>query len=848
MRRLLSWMRVGLTDLRGDMRRFGILIACLALGTGVIAAVGSVGAGFVQAVERDATTMMGGDLGAALSDRAASAEELAFLQTLGEITHVVDTTARGVAGENTVFLDLIAVDENYPLLGEVKSPQLSSGEKPDALLTVKDGVFGAIVDPVLLDRLELDLGGRFFIGEAEFEIRGTLQSLPDSAIRGFQLGLTTLIPVVALAEMGELRTPMPGLLTHYRYKIVLDNMAYEDAAAAIAERFDEEDWEIRSPREAAGDLVHFYDLFSRFLMIVGLSSLLVGGVGVSNGVSAYISERQRSIATLRSMGATGSRIMVHFLTQIGVLTLVGVALGVAFGAVASLILLPFVGNIININLPALVDIPSLLTAAGFGILAGFAFSYLPLIGAQKVSPALLFRSLGTTMPQMSWRTMVKPQVVVPIAIAVAGIFLLAVLITNRISLVGFYALGVFASFVLLRGSGWMLQRALRLIPPTSFTALRNALRNIYHPGSSAPVVIVSIGMGLAMLLVISLLNNNLQSQLLGAVSRDAPTFVALDLFPDEVEALEQLAKEDDNIVQFQSSAMLRGSVSKVNGVDAATLTDVGEEAMFLLSGEIPLTWVREMPPATTSIEGEWWPADYDGPQLISLRQTIKSQLRVEVGDTIQFKLFGDVVDTKIANFREYEWQNGINFMVTFSPGPIEAFPFNYLGIIKAAEGAEKITERKLARLFPDLSFIPIGDALSQMAGVLARLGAAVKVVGGLAVINGLLVLAGTMAAGRKQREAEAIIQKVLGATRVEILWVFVIEYGLLGAFAALIASGVGIFSAWAITESIMDVKFGVDPMLILFVVVGAVLLTIATGAATTWQALSSRPAQVLRNA
>ncbi|HHG89916.1 MAG TPA: FtsX-like permease family protein, partial [Devosia sp.] len=636
MNRLGGWMRVGLSDLRGDMRRFGILIACLALGTGVIAAVGSVGAGFVQAVERDATTMMGGDLGAALSERAANAEELDFLQSLGEITHVVDTTARGVAGENTVFLDLLAVDENYPLRGEVKSPQLLPGQKPDVLLVETNGIYGAIVDPVLLDRLGLDLGERFFIGQAEFEIRGTLISVPDSAVRGFQLGLTTLIPTKALEKIGELRSPMPGLLTHYRYKIILDELTYEEAAAAIAQRFDDEEWEVRSPREAAGDLVHFYDLFSRFLMIVGLSSLLVGGVGVSNGVSAYISERQRSIATLRSLGATGPRILVHFLTQIGVLTLVGVALGVAFGAIASLILLPFVGNAININLPALIDFPSLLTAAGFGILAGFAFSYLPLMRAQKVSPALLFRSLGATMPQTDWRTMLKVQVVVPILIAGGGIFWLAVLTTNRLSLVAYYTLGVIASFVLLRGSGWLLQQGLRKVPPIPLASVRNALRNIYHPGSSAPVVIVSIGMGLAMLLVIALLNNNLQSQLLGAVSRDAPTFVALDLFPDEVEALKRLSQQDENIVEFQSSAMLSGSVSKVNGVDAATLTDVGEEAMFLLSGEIPLTGAREMPPATTAIEGEWWPADYDGPQLVSLRQTIKSQLGVKVGDTIQF--------------------------------------------------------------------------------------------------------------------------------------------------------------------------------------------------------------------
>ncbi len=361
-------------------------------------------------------------------------------------------------------------------------------------------------------------------------------------------------------------------------------------------------------------------------------------------------------------------------------------------------------------------------------------------------------------------------------------------------------------------------------------------------------MIVSIGMGLAMLLVISLLNNNLSSQLLGAVARDAPTFVALDLFPDEVEALSEMARTDPDMTGFSTSPMLRGAVTEINGVAASELTDLGGEAMFLLSGEIPLTWRAKMPESTLSIEGDWWPEDYQGPPLISLRTTLKSQLGLAVGDIVQFKIFGDLVDAKIANFRDYQWQNGINFMVTFAPGALDAYPSGELGTIKAAKGSEKVLERKLVRMYPDVSFIPIGDALNQVASVLGRLGAAVNVVGGLAVINGLLVLAGTMAAGRKQREADATIQKVLGATRSQVLSVFVLEYGLLGAFGALIASVVGIGAAWAITLSVLEVDFAVDPLLILYVVSGAVILTIATGALTTWQALSIPPAQALRNA
>jgi len=848
MNRLLDWMRVGLLDLRGDLRRFGVLIVCLALGTAAIAAVGSVGAGLKLAVVRDATTLMGGDLEAARPDRDATAEELAFLRTLGQVTSVVDTNVRGVAGDNSAFIDLVAVGDNYPLLGDVISPQLPPGEKPAVLLAERDGRFGAIVDVVLLDRLGIELGGQFQIGGRTFEARGTLTSLPDGAVRGFHLGLTAVISSAALAATTEVRQPLPGLLTQHRYKVLLDGLSYDDAAAAIAAEFNDVDWTARNPHDAAGNLARYYDLFARFLLIVGLSSLLVGGVGVSNGVTAYIGERQRSIATMRSLGATGARILVHFLTQIGILTALGVGLGVAAGAATSALALPMLGRALSVNLPASIDPIALLTASGFGLLAGFAFSYLPLVRAQKVSPALLFRSLGSIMPKPARREMMQPAVLLPILAAVAGIYWLAVVTTSDIGLVNTYALGVVLSFLLLRGSAWLLQRGLQLIPPLPVASIRYALRNIHRPGSTAPVVIMSLGLGLAMLLVIALLNSNLHSQLLGAVSRDAPTFVATDMFEDEVAAFEAMEQSEPLMTRFESSPMLRGTVTGVGGVDPAILKNVPEEAAYLLGGEIPITWLRDLPGDTTVVDGAWWPADYTGPPLISLRSTMKSQLGLEVGDVVQIELFGDTIDATVANFRDYQWQNGINFMITFSPGAIELYPFTFLGTIKAAAGHEKELERLLTRTFPEIGLIPIGDALSQAVSILGQLATGVNIVGGLAVINGLLVLAGTMAAGRKQREADATIHKVLGATRTDVVVVFALEYGLLGAFGALVATLVGILAAWAITLRALEVGFTVDPVLIVLVVGGAVLMTVAAGAITTWRALSTSPSQFLREA
>jgi len=847
MNRLISWIRAGLRDLRGDLRRFGVLIACLALGTSVIAAVGSVGSGLKGAVDRDAVTLMGGDLELSRPDRDATEAELDYFKSLGQVTHIVDTNAHATANDENAFVDLLAVSDSYPLRGQVVSPQLKPGEKPAVLLGERDGHFGAIVDPVLFDKLGIALGGSFSVGKTSFEVRGILGSLPDGAVRGFSLGVTVVISTEALATMSDLRPPLPGLLTQHHYKLVLsDGLGFEEAAAEVAAKLDDPEWKIRSPRDAAGRLVRYYDLFSSFLLIVGLSSLLVGGVGVSNGVSAYVTERQESIAILRSLGATGLRIVVHFLTQIAVLTAVGVGLGVVAGALASYLLLPIVGQALGVGLPPSIEPVPLLIAAGFGFLSGFAFSYLPLMGARAVSPALLFRSLGATMPRLRWRTLLTSRSLIPLVLAAIGIFVLAVVTTGDLVLVSYYALGVVVSFLLLRLTGLGLQWVLRKMPAFGNVDVRHALRNIYRPGSAAPVVIVSVGLGLAVLLIIALLESNLYNQLLGAVSRDAPTFVATDLFDDEAAVLEDMAKDSPDFVNVSVNPMLRGAIVGINGKPPPSPADLPEESAFLLSGEVPFTWLADLPAHSTVVGGKWWPADYSGPPLVSLRSTMRDELGLKIGDTLQIRLFGQIIDARIANFRDYQWQNGINFMVTFSPGMIEDFPATLLAGIKAAPGKEKTVERALARAFPDVSFIPIGDTLNKVADVLGQLGTAVTIVGGLAVINGLLVLAGTMAAGRKRREADAVIQKVLGATRIGVLKAFVLEYGLLGAFAAIIASIVGNAAAWAITQTTLEVDFVPDPALIAGVILGAIAMTVAAGAATTWRALSTRPAQFLR--
>jgi putative ABC transport system permease protein len=854
MNRLSNWVRVALVDLRGDLRRFGILLACLALGTGTIAGVSSVGAALQQAIMRDANTLLGGDIEVSRADRRADAAEMEYFRTLGTVAETMDSNARGDAADgsgNTAFLDILAVDTNYPLLGNVVSPQLPPGDKPGTLLAQKDGVWGALIDPVLQDRLGIGIGGKFTVNGVTYEARGLLQSVPDGAVRGFHLGLTTMLPIESVSAESTARPPLPGLLTQHRYKIALneDEGDYTVAMPKVQGHFLADPlWKVRSPYEAAGALARFYDLFIQFLLIVGLSSLLVGGVGISNAVSAYIGERQRSIATLRSLGATGPRILVHFFTQIGILSLVGIVIGLVIGAALTAIALPVLGRILSVNLPPTIDWPSLGTALTFGILAAFAFSYLPLVRAEKLKPAMLFRTVGTSVQNLSTRQYFEPGVILPLLVSGLGIFGLAWFTTKSFSLVFWYAVGVVGAFLLLRAAGWLLQLALRAMPAMPNTTWRNAFRGIYRTGSPAPVVIMSLGLGLAMLLVIIILSANLRNQLLGEVQRDAPTFVATDLFDDEIVDLQEFLDSTGVITNFQHSPMIRAAVTKVNGVPSEDIENVSEETQYLLTGEILMTWAAELPSDSRVTDGTWWAADYEGPALVSLRDKTQADLGLKVGDTIELTLFGETLEAEIANFREFQFQSGLNFMVTASPGTFGDFPGTNLSTIKTAPGEEKNIERALAQRYPDITFIPVGDALNQAATILSQLSTAVNIVGGLAVINGLLVLAGTMAAGRKQREADAVVNKVLGSTRGDVVKVFALEYALLGAFSALLATGVGTAGALGIMRAAqMDVGFSVDPTLVVGVMVGAIVLTIATGALTTWSALSTRPAQYLRS-
>lgn len=842
-RSLLSLVRVAISDLRGGFRSLWILIACIAMGVATVAMVGAVGASLQTALARDARLLLGGDIEFRLTHRPAEPAERTVFAGLGNVSEVVDFTGRAQYQGVSVLAMVRAVDTAYPLRGAVEAQ--GDGTLAEQL-GLRDGIRGILVDPRFTDRLGVAIGDRIRLGKAEFEIRGILIGVPDQVSQGVAIGFPLLMSTDGLSATEILQ---PGSLARYRYKIELaDPTGAPSAAQTVAESFPQAGWRVSLPGDATEELARYFELLRRFLTVVGLSALLVGGLGVAHAVSAYVTERQRSIATMKALGATRSRVMLHFLTQVLVLTLIGVFLGIAISATFTLAVLPLLGPMVGLPLTPAIDAQSILSSTAFGLLAGFLFAYLPLNRADAMRPAQLFRSAGSVVSgPKGVALLLRPRTLLPMLGALAVLFAVAVIDTGRIEIVFWYAVGALVAFLVLRVAAALLQRGLRLLPPAPHAVVRNAIKSIHRPGSPAPAVILSLGLGVALLLLIALVENNLRHQLDPEVRVDAPDFLYMDLFEDEVADLMALAASDDRIADFTPVPLVRASSFTINGKAPPELKEPPKDLTLYFGDEQPLTYAGDLPSGSRVTSGEWWPADYAGLPLVSVADDLRRLLGLKLGDEITFEIFGQPVSTRIASFRAYVWQRGgINFPYVLSPGALDGYPISHFGLLTARDGALTELQSDLVAAYPELVFLPIEEAIDAVRDLMDTVASAISTVGGVALVSGALVLAGAVAAGRRQREADSIVAKVLGATRSDLVIAFLIEYGLVAGLAAVLAALLGVAGAWAFVSVVLQSDVLVDPLLIVLVVPLALLFTVGVGAAITWSALSSRPASFLR--
>ena len=833
-------LRLARREFRSGLVGFRVFLACLTLGVAAIAGVGSVSESLLEGLRQNGRAILGGDLELRLSNRPAGEAELAYFKQKADLSELVSmrTMARSLAPEgNRVLAELRAVDDKHPLYGALR---IGEGEPLDRALEQREGVWGAAVGEALVSRLALALGDRFRIGTLDYELRSVIESEPDRASRGFVLGPTVMVERASLAETG---LEQPGSMIRYTYRLRLppgsDVAAFR---AQLGEAFPEAGWRVRAADEAAPGLSRFILRLTTFLTLVGLTTLLVGGVGVGNAVKGYLDGRTATIATLKCLGAPSRLIHQTYLMQIMVLALLGSLLGAALGALAPLPVNALLSGRLGFEGTMGVYPAPLTLAVAFGLLTALAFSLWPLAKARKVPAASLFRDRVAPADGLpTGRGLITVGLV---ALALAGLAIATAEDHWLATLFVSAATGVLLSFHLIaRGLIALAKRA----PRSRHAALRLAVANLHRPGAPTASVILSLGLGLTVLVAVAEIEANLASWVEASLPKAAPAFYFIDIQPDQVEDFEAIVTGTEGVEAMRRVPMLRGRITAVNGTPPERLT-IPNDIAWVFRGDRGLTWTREPLEGSELTAGEWWPADYDGPPLMSLDAEVGELLGIGPGDRLSVNVLGRDVEVEIANLRRIEWSNlTINFVMVFSPGLLERAPQSHIATVHAAPEAEAGLERAVTDRFANVTPIRVKTAVETFSGLIANVSVAVRATAAVALLAGILVLAGAVAAGQQRRIYDAVVLKVLGATRRMTANAYFLEFLLMALATVVLAAVFGSLSAYFVLTELMDLEFTLIPEAAASTLLGGILLTSLFGFLGTWRALSQKAAPLLRN-
>ncbi|MEO6247672.1 MAG: ABC transporter permease [Sphingomicrobium sp.] len=838
-----AW-RMARRDLRGGpgglrLGGLGLMWLCLAISVAAIAAVLSLASSIDSAIAGNGRSLLGGDLVVRSAQRPASADELAALRRLGPVSASTTLRAMAVApgnkegGDKIALGELSSIDSAWPLAGQlVLAP---GGHRPAGA--------GVAVGHELAERLHLRVGDRLRIGYSTMTVSGIIEQMP--AMSGFAFAPPMLVDAAGLTATGLVQ---PGSLTNSSYRLLLPATSDPQAVGkAFQLAFPDGGWSVTDRNDAGQGTRRFVERVAEMLLLVALAALAIGGLGIASAASAFAASRRATVATLKLLGAGRRELAAMLGIEVALIAAAAILIGLAVGAVVPAL----AGSAIGSRLP-IAPAPhpqwfALAEAAAFGLLATIGAVWGPLAAAVATRPASLLRGdveeVGAEARSSRQRLLA---LVVP-TLALLGAAGLAVASAEDPR---FAASGVAAILVLglmFGAIGLLVRRSARALRHRGGPIVRLGIAALDRPGAATVRLSVALGLGLALLVTLASVAQSLLAEIDGNLPSRAPALFLIDIPAADEARFRALAATTAPGAELRLVPSLRGPVTAVKGVPVAELGDIPEGA-WILKGDRGLTFARDLPVGNRITAGEWWPADYRGPPLISLDANAATALKLKVGDTLTVAVLGRPIEARIASLREIDWRSmGFNFAIIFAPGVLEQAPFTLMATVAPAPGARTAAlEQQLARQLPMVSTIRVADIVAQVRTLLVALAGAVRVATGVALLLGVIVLAGAVVATRRARARDLVLLKLVGATRGQVLATQATEFALLGIVVTATAFAAGIGAARVLLATMLDLAFRPDWISLAALAIGAVVVTVGAALLAALPALTARPAMALR--
>jgi putative ABC transport system permease protein len=833
-------LRLAWRQARGGSRHLAAVFACVALGVGALVAVGTLAAGLEAALAREAKALLGGDVELRAA-RPLPAEAAAVVEQLTTGARVVPVRelvgmARNPASGDSVLVELKAPGPGYPLYGRlVTTPQAPLASMLDA--------DGAVVQRELLHRLGLAVGARLVVGSATLTIRGVVDAEPDRVA-----SLVTLGPRVFLSPAALDRTGLIGFGSRVRYRVLLglpSGASAGETRAALARALVDPAVRVAAYDEAQPGLRRFFSQLTSYLGLVGLASLLVGGIGVAAAVSAFVARQMPTLAAFKALGAETRLLVASYVVQTQAVALLGGLVGAAFGVAIQPLLAATLIGVVPFALETAPHAGTLARGVGMGLVTTLLCTWAPLASVRAVPPWMILRRDVDPAPRArrDWTTLA------PVGL---GLGALALWQAGSLRTGGVFVGASLAAMLALLGLARGLVLVARRLPRGRGLAWRQGLAALQRPGGHAPRVVVALGMAVMLLVAVALLESVLGHQIDHEQQRQAPSFFFLDVQPDQRELFAQLVERESGAPPVLTP-VVRGRLAAIEG-ERVTRKVVdrrrarGDEGTWYFTREYVLTWAAEPPTTNVLTRGRWWTADEAAARVrASIEETAARHLGLDLGSRVTFDVQGVPIEAEVMSIRRVDWQSlTTNFFVVLSPGALDGAPATWVATARVPTAAESGLQNAVIAAFPNVTAIPLRDVLERVASVLGQIGVAVRLVALFTLGTGLVVMAGALAATRSQRLYESVVLRTLGATRGVVARSFAVEYGILGAVAGIGGGVLAVVLAWIVVRWVIDAPWTLDPAPLVLGLAGTIGLALVVGFLTTFRLLGQKPLPVLR--
>lgn len=838
---LTSALRVAMRDMRGGARSLWLLAAGVFIGTAVVALVGTTSQSLIDGARQGALETVGGDLSLRLSHRPPTPEELSVIEREGSVS--VATELRPMAHAfgpgkergRSVLVELKGIDENYPLYG---TAQTSPTFKFHQQLARKDGIYGAVADGALFDLLNLEPGDGVRIGGVRYQLRSVLLVEPGRAFRAFTLGpriivLSESLPATGLVDEG-------AEVYHYTHvKLPAGSNGPAEAKAALA-RIDQAHpqagWRMVNAHQGIPGVERTLAMAQVLLLFIGLGVMLVGGGGIAGAVRAHTAEKMETIAILKSVGARPAVVTLAIGLEVMSAAAIGAVCGVGLGALAPVAVTAALADQLPFTLDPAPAVKPLMAAGLFGILVAALFAWWPLMGVHDMKARVLLRQdISHARRRMGRKRWLGAGFILSAVVALvfwvspmpgltAG-FLLAAL--------------VLAAFYFALGLG--LSRLAKVLSKGRGAPVRLALGSLHRAGAPTGPVVMALGLSLTLLVALDGIGSAANRHVEEAMPGSAPDLVAFSIKPETASRLDADLVASGLAERRRIVPFLHARVQALNGVAVRDL-DVPGSVNWVIRGDRGVSFADVLPGGAA-----WGPSQRDGTGY-SVDAGIAAKLGLKIGDRITLNVGGQVREAPVVDLRTVDWtQLDLDFPIIATPGTFTGIPYSLAASLKAKPGQTEKLEALLKDRFPDTPLIRVADVLASLT---LAMEAIVKGLQSAALLCGLaafVVLAGSVLQGLRTRTDEAVLFKVLGARRRQLLGHVTLEFLWLGALVALAAVPLGLMIAFAVAGAAGLGTVSLSWTSGVTLAAAATLLTLVVGLLATLGAYTTTPARILRS-